>query len=180
MLLLRNLALGLYLIERLLAEVYWLQAQSQDPLEQKVRPLVCMLNSKWSCMSLPHSWDLQVPWFGSMREWHVNPLLFSLSSLQTTIGYWQSCKWRLSCFLVVFFLFSFSFFKILFIYSWEREREAETQAQGEAGSTQGTRCGIWSWDPGSSPASGSLQEACFFLGLCLCLSLSLSWINKWI
>lgn len=62
----------------LLAEVCWLQAQSQDPLEQWVRPLVCMPNPKWPCMSLPLSWDLQVPWFGSMGEWHVNPAFFSL------------------------------------------------------------------------------------------------------
>lgn len=108
MLLLRNLALGLYLIERLLAEVYWLRAQSQDPLEQKVRPLVCMPNPKWSCMSLPRSWDLQVPWFGSMGVWHINPLFFSLSSLQIATGHWLSCKWKLSCGFVVFFFFLFN------------------------------------------------------------------------
>ena len=28
------------------------------------------------------------------------------------------------------------------------ERETETQAEGEAGSTQGARCGTWSQDPG--------------------------------
>ena len=27
-----------------------------------------------------------------------------------------------------------------------RERDAETQAEGEAGSMQGSRCGIQSWD----------------------------------
>ena len=38
---------------------------------------------------------------------------------------------------------SFFILKILSIYSWEtqRERDAETQAEGEAGSTQGVRCG---------------------------------------
>ena len=37
-------------------------------------------------------------------------------------------------------------------------------------------------DPGLSPMSGSLHEACFSLCLCLCLSLSLSlseWIKKY-
>ena len=31
---------------------------------------------------------------------------------------------------------------------------------------------------GSSPTSGSLHGACFFLCPCLCLSLCLSWVNK--
>ena len=30
-------------------------------------------------------------------------------------------------------------------------REAETQAEGEAGSSQGARCGARSWTPGSQP-----------------------------
>ena len=35
-------------------------------------------------------------------------------------------------------------FKILFIH--ERYTEAETQAEGEAGTSQGAQCGIWSRD----------------------------------
>ena len=43
-------------------------------------------------------------------------------------------------------IFLFLIFKnIFFIYSWEIHREAQTQAEGEAGSTQGARCGTWSW-----------------------------------
>ena len=39
-----------------------------------------------------------------------------------------------------------------------KEREAETQAEGEAGSTQGARCGTRSWNPGITPwAEGSAK-----------------------
>ena len=46
----------------------------------------------------------------------------------------------------------FFFFKInLFIHERERERGVETQAEGEAGSTQGARCGARSRDPRITP-----------------------------
>ena len=38
----------------------------------------------------------------------------------------------------------FFFFLIIYLLVRETEREAETQAKGEAGSTQGARCGTWS------------------------------------
>lgn len=54
--------------ETLLAPMCWLQAQSQDPLKQWVRPLVCMPDPKWPCMSLSLPWNLQVSWFSSMLQ----------------------------------------------------------------------------------------------------------------
>ena len=53
---------------------------------------------------------------------------------------------------VKMFFILLCFFKD-FIYSFTRdtERKAETQAEGEAGSSQGARCGTWSPDSGSHP-----------------------------
>ena len=46
--------------------------------------------------------------------------------------------------MVLFFLKK----DFIYLFMRDREREAETQAEGEAGSTQGARCGTRSPDPG--------------------------------
>ena len=57
---------------------------------------------------------------------------------------WKTYNW-LKCVCVFFLRFYF------FIHERHREREAETQAEGEAGSSQGARCGTWSQDSGNMP-----------------------------
>ena len=57
---------------------------------------------------------------------------------------------------------SYLFLKILFIHERHREtqREVETQVEGEAGSTQGARCGTRSCDYRITPwAEGRLSTA---------------------
>ena len=61
---------------------------------------------------------------------------------------------RLGCWPQSFLLLSFSFlfFKdIIYPFMIDTEREAETQAEGEAGFSQGARCGTRSQTPGSCP-----------------------------
>ena len=49
------------------------------------------------------------------------------------------------------FIYLFIFKDLIYLFTRDTKREAETQAKGEAGSSQGARCGTRPQIPGSGP-----------------------------
>ena len=71
--------------------------------------------------------------------------------LMTQVGRQVTLQVVFSAAEVLFLSFFFFFKGFIYLLMRDTQREAETQAEGEAGSSQGVRCGTQSQDPGITP-----------------------------